>query len=175
MIHNQALKSYSQHQLSVNMQTSSGDKITIELGKENTLNAYSSSNSQGSASKLEYLSSTSFNFSYEGDGLDEQDIKEINKLLEFAQPHLDNFMQELQEENNTTPINKTLSSVLDVFKPIKEQENPDLNNYAKNTITHNLDNLLKNYQATSKMIEESETFLKNLFTQWDSNLNSLYA
>ncbi|MBE0497841.1 MAG: hypothetical protein IBX43_01205, partial [Campylobacterales bacterium] len=77
-----ALNAYSQHALSIDIKTSSGVIIGLTFNNEKSLQY--SEDQKGKS--FAFSSIESFSFSYEGDGIDAQDRKEIEAFLKIAKP-----------------------------------------------------------------------------------------
>lgn len=173
---NSALNAYAQHSLSIDIQTSSGDIIEIDLKNEKSLQ-YSTGDRQTSFS---FSSLESFSFHYEGDGIDAQDRKEIKAFLEMAQPNIDNFIAGLNEGSSLTqPINKLTSNITSLFGPIKEQGNENLLNFVKHGLTDSVDKALAKeidpFKQTEELLSHAQRFLEQMLKQLDKTEELLYV
>jgi len=172
---NTALNAYSQHALSVDIKTSSGDKISFDFNNEKSLQ-YSKSDTQESFS---FSSLESFSFSYKGDGIDAQDQKEIDAFLKIAQPFIDKFVSGLNEDSILKePINKITSNIANIFEPIKEKNDDNLLNLTKNRLVGLFDNAFRDkidpIEQTQSIISDAQRFLDQLFKNLDKADKELY-
>ena len=170
----QSLSAYKSHNLDIYMKTSSGDEINISLSNEKSLNYNNKKTENSSSSDFSFSSSKEFSFDVNSNGIDAQDKKEIEEFMKLAKPFIDNFMKELQDENQTTPLNSFIKDINDTLSPLKEK-NDDIKNYAKNEIVKMFDNSLKEVNDFKSIIKESEKFLRETLKAFDLNFKSLYA
>ena len=172
---NTALSAYSQHSLSIDIKTSSGDILEFDFNNEKSLQ-YSANDKEKSFS---FSSVESFSFSYKGDGIDAQDKKEIEAFLKMAQPNIDNFVAGLNEGSSLTkPINQLASNVTDIFRPIKEKADENLMNFTKNGLVNALDKAMQNeikpLEQSEKIISHAQRFLEQMLKQLDKAEENLY-
>ena len=74
MIENRSLSGTYRHNLDINIQTSSGDKINLSFNNQKSLDMNLSNKDENN--ELGFSSLQSFSFSYDGDGIDEKDKKD---------------------------------------------------------------------------------------------------
>lgn len=173
---NTALNAYTQHSLSIEIQTSSGDKIELDFNNEKSLQ-YSS---KGGEKSFSFSSLESFSFHYEGDGIDAQDAKEIEKFLKIAQPKIDNFVAGLKDGSSLKkPISELASGITNNFQSIKEKNDDNLLNFTKNSIVNSMDKAFKKelnpLEQTEDIISNAQRFLDQIFEQLDKTEQSFYA
>lgn len=169
-----ALNAYRSHELMVEMRTSSGDVITLDLKNEQSLAFEQTKSGNSKSSSFSFSSMQSFNFSVEGNGIDEQDRKEIDALMKFARPHIEKFMKELEKEQQHTPLNKVVREVTDALSPLKEKDAPT-QNFAKNSLVKVFDDTLKTLQQNQNLIDESRKLLDKIFDAFDKAAQRVYA
>jgi len=172
---NTALDAYSQHSLSIDIKTSSGDIIELDFNNEKSLEY--SSNKDGKS--FSFSSLESFSFHYEGNGIDAQDKKEIEAFLKIAQPDISSFVAGLNEGSSLTqPINKLAHNITNLFQPIKEKGDENLLNFAKHGLTKGLDNALSKefnpIEQTENVISHAQRFLEQVLKQLDKTQQDLY-
>ncbi len=173
---NSALNAYSQHALSIDIRTSSGDVIGLDFNNEKSLQY--SENDKGKS--LSFSSMESFSFSYEGDGIDAQDRKEIETFLKMAQPNIDNFVAGLNEGSSLTqPINKLTQNISNLFQPLKEKNDDTLLNFAKNGLVNAMDKAMekeiKPFEQTEKIISHAQRFLEQMLKELDKSEKAFYV
>lgn len=172
---NTALNAYSQHSLSIDIRTSSGDTIALEFNNEKSLQ-YSSNKDQQS---FAFSSTESFSFHYEGNGIDAQDKKEIEAFLKLAQPNIDNFIAGLNEGSSLTqPINQLTHNITSLFQPVKDKGDENLLNFTKNGLVNAVDQALKKeikpIEQTEQIISHAQRFLEQMLKQLDKKDEALY-
>lgn len=173
---NTALSAYSQHSLSIDIKTSSGDLIELDFNNEKSLNY--SSNEEGKS--FSFSSLESFSYSYEGDGIDAQDRKEIDAFLKIAQPNIDRFMEGLNEGSSLKePINKLTSNIANIFSPIKDKADNNLLNLVKEGLTNGVDKALAKeidpFKQTQEVLSHAQRFLEQMMKHLDKAEELLYV
>ena len=171
-----ALSAYSQHSLSIDIKTSSGDVIALDFNNEKFLD-YSENKNQQSFS---FSSMESFSFHYEGNGIDAQDKKEIDAFLKLAQPNIDNFVAGLNDGSSLTkPINQLTQNISQLFKPLKENADNNLLNLSKEGLVKAMDRALVKELApleqTQEIISHAQRFLEQMLKQLDKTEESFYV
>lgn len=171
-----ALNAYSQHNLSIDIRTSSGDVIELDFSNEKSLNYQKGKE----GTSFSFSSMEAFSFSYEGNGIDAQDRKEIEAFLEMAQPNIENFMAGLNEGSSLLqPINKLTSNITSLFNPMKGNANEHAMNFAKEGLTKGVDKALANHfkpqEQTTEILSHAQRFLEQMLKQLDKAEEMLYA
>lgn len=174
MISSSSLDAYRSHELSIAMKTSSGDTLSLNFENEQSLSMSSKTTSNSKEETFSFSSMQAFSFNIDSNGISEQDQKEINAFMKEAQPYIDKFMKELEEQNQTSPINKIAS---DVTKLIGNLKNSDENvkNSAKKGVVDLFDNALKETKAMDKMIEEAQKLMQKIIDGFDKMFEPMYA
>ncbi len=174
MISSSSLDAYRSHELSIAMKTSSGDTLSLNFENEQSLSMSTKTTSNSQEESFSFSSMQAFSFNIESNGISEQDQKEINAFMKEAQPYIDKFMKELEEQNQTSPINKIAS---DVTKLIGNLKNSDENvkNSAKKGVVDLFDNAVKEIKTTEKMIEEAQKLMQKIIDGFDKMFEPMYA
>jgi len=174
-----ALNAYKSHDLNIMMKTSSGDVIKLDFSNEKSLSYANEKNENSSKSVLKFSSMESFKFSIDSNGIDEQDKKEIEKFLEIAKPYIDNFLEELKEDDkNSTPLNKTAQNIVDSLYSLTDKSQ-NTKNYAKNSLVDMFDKAIHLNKTIEKqfdkMFEEAKKLLEKTLQLFDNPNKSVYA
>lgn len=174
MITAASLDAYRSHELNIQMKTSSGDILSLNFQNEQSLSLNQQKSENSKEKSFSFSSLQAFSFTLEGNGISEQDQKEINAFMEKAQPYIDKFMKELEAQNQTSPINKIAS---DVTKLIGNLKNSDENvkNQAKKGVVDLFDNAVQNVKIHEKMIEETQKLMQKIIDGFDKLFEPLYA
>jgi hypothetical protein len=130
---------YRSHELNIQMKTSSGDMLSLNFENEQSLSLNEKTTSNSKEQSFSFSSMQAFSFTLESNGISEQDQKEINAFMEKAKPYIDKFMKELEEENQTSPINKIASDVTKLIGNLKNSDE-NLKNHAKKGVVDLFDN-----------------------------------
>lgn len=174
MISNSSLDAYRSHELSISMKTSSGDMLSLNFENTQSLSLDSRQNGNSKETNFSFSSLQAFNFQLDSNGISEQDQKEIDAFMEKAQPYIDKFMKELEEQNQTSPINKIASDVTKLIGDLKNSDD-SVKNHAKKGVVDLFDNAVKEVKTTEKMIEEAQKLMQKIIDGFDKMFEPLYA
>ncbi|WP_345993580.1 hypothetical protein [Sulfurimonas sp. HSL-1716] len=169
-----ALDAYRSHDLNIMMRTSSGDVIKMDFSNEQNLSMNHKEGQNGTKDSLSFSSMQSFQFSIQGNGLNEQDKKEIQNLMKIAQPYIDKYMKELDSGEQKSPISKIAKQISDIFLPVSTKDQ-DTKNYAKNGIVDMFDKAAKSVKDINKVFDEAQKLLKKTLSDFDKTVKALYA
>ena len=130
------------------------------------------------AEQMKFSSMESFSFSIDSNGIDEQDKKEIEAFMKIAQPYIDNFLKEIDSDNNTSSVSKVAKQVTDVFSSLTSKDT-NTKNYAKNSIVEMFDKSLQETKDMSKefdkLFEEAQKLLEKTLQMFDNKDKLIYA
>jgi hypothetical protein len=172
-----ALDGYRAHDLNIAMKTSSGDVITMDFANRQSLSLSSEQNEKGSKSSLSFSSMQSFAFSIEGNGIDAQDEKEIKEFMKIAQPFIDDFLKELQQDAPQTPVTKLAQKVASIFEPSKQRDE-NAKNHVKSNMVEMFDNSLAkidNSKMMDKIFADAQKLLEKTLQAFDNFNKEIYA
>ena len=155
-----ALDAYRSRDLSISMKTSSGDTINMGFSNQSSLSMNTQQNQNGTKSEFSFSSMQAFSFSFETNGIDEQDKKEIEAFMKVAQPYIDSFLDELKQDTPKSPINKIAKDIADAFAPMK-QKDENTQNFTKSNIAQMFENSLKKLEPPKK--ENKSDLMENIF------------
>ncbi|MGA9045668.1 hypothetical protein [Sulfuricurvum sp.] len=165
---------YRSHELALSMKTSSGDTLSLNFTNEQSLSLNEKTTSDSKEQSFSFASMQAFSFNIDSNGINEQDQKEINAFMKKAQPYIDKFMKEVEDQNQTSPINKIAS---DVTKLIGNLKNSDENvkNHAKKGVVDLFDNAVKNIKSHEKMVDEAQKLMQKIIDGFDKLFEPIYA
>lgn len=165
-----AFDAYRSHDLNISMKTSSGDTIAMDFSNQQSA-SYSQAKTQNSSStSMSFSSMQSFSFSVQSNGIDAQDKKEIAEFMKTAQPFIDGFLEELQEDAPKTPVTKLAHQVASMFNPNSQNEE-NKNNFIKTNIVKMFDNAVNDIKPTQEIIdkifEDTQKLLEKILKEFD--------
>lgn len=174
MITAASLDAYRSHELSIQMKTSSGDALSLNFENTQSLSLSEKTAAGSKEQSFSFSSMQAFSFNIESNGISEQDQKEIDAFMKKAQPYIDKFMKELEEQNQTSPINKVAS---DVTKLIGNLKNSDENvkNSAKKGVVDLFDNAVQNVKSHQEMLDEAQKLMQKIIDGFDKMFEPIYA
>lgn len=172
-----AYNAYRSHDLNIAMRTSSGDIIKMDFANASSLSMSHNQNSSGTKDTMSFASMQSFQFSMETNGIDEQDKKEIDAFMKIAQPFIDNFLKELKDEGQKSPVSKLAHKISSIFEPSKERSEDEKNNVKTNIVSMFDDSLskLKESSRFDDIFKEAKNLLEKTLKEFDEFNKILYA
>lgn len=155
------------HSLDFNFKTSSGDNISLSMYDQKEM-SHSKINNQNS--KIESFSLThafGYKFSYRGNGIDENDKKEIAQALKQLQPELEKFNKKV--ENDTIPSLKELTNKAFEFKNLLPKPK-DLNhfNFIADEVLKAFDKNLEKFNPNEHLLKANKSLFDKLLEQMNS-------
>jgi len=105
------LNAYYEHSLDISMRTSSGDTIDLNFLNQKSLEAQQSTQPGASSQSLTFSSLEQFSFDISTNGLTQQDKQEIKAFIEIATPYINNFLSELSQGSERSPINSIVEQL----------------------------------------------------------------
>jgi pyrroloquinoline quinone (PQQ) biosynthesis protein C len=156
------------------MRTSSGDVISLDFANEQTLSMKQTKSSKESSSSFSFTSMQSFQFEVQSNGIDAQDKKEIKAFMKIAQPFIDNFMEELSSNKQTTPLNQVTKALDEIFSPLKEKDQ-NTRHHAKNEIVKTFDKSASQIDQFENILKESQQLLENVLNAFNKTTQELYV
>lgn len=169
-----SLDAYRSHELNIYMKTSSGDTLSFNFQNEQSLSLNQKKSDNAKEQSFSFSSMQAFSFKIESNGISEQDQKEIDAFMKKAQPYIDKFMKELQDQNQTSPINKVASDVTKMIGNLKHSDE-NVKNHAKKGVVDLFDTAVNNAKSNEKMIDEAQKLLKKVLEGFDKLFEPLYA
>jgi hypothetical protein len=158
----------------MDMKTSSGDTLSLNFENTQQLSLSSQKDDNSKSTAFSFSSMQAFSFKLDSNGISEQDQKEIDNFMKKAQPYIDKFMKELEDQNQTSPINKVAH---DIIKQIGNLKNSDENikNNTKKGIVDMFDNAVKNMKTTEKMVDEAQKLMQKIIDGFNKMFEPIYA
>jgi len=178
-----AMDSYRSHDLNIAMRTSSGDVIKMDFSNQNSSSFSHQQNSNSSRTSMSFSSMQSFSFSVESNGIDTQDQKEIDEFMKIAQPFIDDFLKELDEDAPKTPVTKLAHQIASIFEPNRERNENEINNI-KTNIVKMFDNSIEKFESPErldmqeilkKIFEDAQKLLEKTLKEFDNFNKEIYA
>lgn len=165
---------YRSHELNIQMKTSSGDTLSLNFENEQSLSLNKKTTADTQEQSFSFSSMQAFSFNIESNGISEQDQKEINAFMKKAQPYIDKFMKELEDQNQISPINKIASDVTKLIGNLKNSDD-NVKNHAKKGVVDLFDNAVKETKSMDKMIEETQKLMQKIIDGFDKLFEPIYA
>ncbi|NPA11213.1 MAG: ATP/GTP-binding protein [Epsilonproteobacteria bacterium] len=152
--------SFNSASFSFSFTTSSGDKIDLKMFDSLEMNSETSSNAFATKQEFTLKHQYGYEFSYKGDGLSEQDLKEIKEALNRVKPMLEKFLKEKNSNEKTiTNFTHQIKSFLPSFK------NENSKNALKSMTLDSFDEVLKSIKAQMSELERAKQLFDKLFDE----------
>ena len=168
---------YKAHDLNLYMKTSSGDEISLDFSKYSELSASNEQNDNSTKTSLTLSEMQSFSYSMKSNGITEQDQKEIDEFMAKAQPYINKFLKEFEEETPKSPVALLARKVASMFNPNIDRDANETE-YIKANIVDVVDNGLLEYSSSKnidKLFEESKKLLEMIMLEFDNYDSKQYA
>ena len=184
-----SLDAYRAHDLNISMRTSSGDKIEMDFSNQQSSSLSQQNTDKGTSTSLSFSSMQSFSFNVQSNGISKQDQKEIDEFMKTAQPFIDDFLKELQEDAPKSPVTKLAETIADIFQPSKQRDD-NQKNHAKSSIVDMFDNAMQKLQSSDttekietldmekvmdKIFKDVQKILEKTLKEFDQLNKSFYA
>jgi len=176
-----SLDAYKSHDLNIAMKTSSGDVITMDFANEQAGSLSQTKSANGTNTSASFSSMQSFQFSIDSNGITEQDQKEIDKFMKIAQPFINDFLKELQDDAPKSPVTKLANQIASIFEPSKQRDTNE-KNLVKTNIVKTFDNALENVQpkqdsenSLDKIFKDMQKLLEKTVQEFDQFNKNIYA
>ena len=164
----------SYNNMSFSMKTSSGDEISFSMYDNKSLEFSSQKNGTSSQKSLTLTHEYGYEFLYKGNGIDEQDMKEIEEAMKQIRPQVDEFMKNVKEGDKIAGSSQSISDLSNKIKQMLPDAK-DLNH--KNFINDNMlkmfDELLAQNNANKNLLSATKRLFDILLDE--SNKVSYYA
>ena len=161
--------SLSHHQSNAfdfSMQTSSGDRIRLSSYATEDISLSQVKEDGLESTTLSLRESYGYHFSYEGNGIDSQDKKEIDAALKRIKPLLDFLNPDTKFQHNDKNIT---NKAMDIHALLPKSEESDMTNYLKDSLVTMMDEMLKAFKAN----DETLALARDVFDQLDKQMKGL--
>jgi hypothetical protein len=164
---------YEAKSLAFSIKTSSGDEIDFSTYKESSASISSEEKDGVSTQTAELSISQGYKFHYEGNGLDENDMKEIKKAMKDLKPSIDNFMK---ESGSKDVVGRELEGIASQMKvPLPEPKTNDAKTALKESIVNVFDDVFKAFNNNQKVFDNAKRLLDKMFEKIDGKEKGFYA
>lgn len=148
------------------LKTSSGDKISLSMYDKKSLEFSTASSENSKTTQLSLRHEYGYRFEYSGNGLDENDIKEIDEALKSVDKKFSQFLKSAQDGENFTKMD--LTNIANSIKSaLPEIKNINHKNMISDKILDIFDeNLLKN-RANSNILRLSNELYEKILQSFE--------
>ena len=158
---------YAYNDFSVSLQTSSGDTINFKMYDEKAISIASTQDSTSSTTTFSLTHAYGYSFEYNGDGIDENDKKEIQSAMKVVQPMLDEYLNNVQDSE--TSIADITNTAFDINTYLPKTEDSNTKSYLNDSILKAMDESLSTLQhQNEKILQNAQKLFNALLKQSDS-------
>lgn len=161
------MSNLSMNNLDFNFKTSSGDNISLSMYDNKSMNLKSSKDGNSQLTELTLTHEYGYNFKYEGNGIDQNDIKEINEALSKIKPMMEKFLQNVKDGEKFGNSNYT-NLANEIKNMLPEIKNENHKNMVSDNVLKLFDKLLKQNKADENMLKNANKLFENLLQRFDS-------
>lgn len=155
---------YNYNSFGFSLQTSSGDTINLSLYNERSAEFSQSTDGNERTTTLSLSNAYGYSFSYEGNGIDAKDKKEIDEAMKVIEPMMDEYLKSVEQANSSTA--KLTNTAYDINALLPKSENLDTQNYANDSLLKSLDKILEKTQnQNEKMLQEAQKLFDTILKQ----------
>lgn len=160
------------HNLDLSIKTSSGDTISLNM-YDNKEMQYSDVR-EGNARMQEFSLSHAYGytFSYEGNGIDKQDMQEIREAMKELKPSIKEYMQNVKDDGMPSP-RAIINEALNIRQALPSPKDFNEKQMMGSELLKNFDEALEEFSPNQIVLEASKSLFDRIMEQLDSF--SLYA
>ena len=156
--------------MSFSMKTSSGDEISFSMYDNKNLEFSSQKNGTSSQKSLTLTHEYGYEFAYKGNGIDEQDMKEIEEAMKQIRPQVDEFMKNVKEAGSSQSISELSNKIKQMLPDAKDL---DHKNFINDNMLKMFDELLAKNDANKNLLSATKRLFDTLLDE--SKKVSYYA
>ena len=98
--------------------------------------------------------------------------------MKIAQPFIDSFMEELEEDNPKSPVNQVAKDIASIFEPNKQRD-ANSTNFIKSNIVDMFDNSMQKLELPeikqTNIIEQAQKLLEKTLLEFEEFNKNIYA
>ena len=157
---------YSYNSLDFSLQTSSGDTIDLSMYDERSLDISQEQSGTTSSTSLTLSHAYGYSFHYKGNGIDENDQKEIDAAMKLIQPMMDEYLKNVEASGSSTSQANTTNTAYDINSKLPTIEDLNTQNYANDSILKSLDKILEKAQKQNEqLLQEAQKLFDSILKQ----------
>lgn len=134
---------YSYNSFGFSLQTSSGDVIDLSMYDERSASISHEQTDNTQSTMLSLSHAYGYSFHYEGDGIDENDQKEIDAAMKLVQPQIDAYLSNVQKSSETVTLASTVNTAYDINQTLPEAKDQNMQNYTNNSLLKLIDQMME--------------------------------
>lgn len=153
--------------LDFSFKTSSGDNISLSMYDKKELSTSDTKDGNMSMKEFSLTHAYGYEFHYKGNGIDENDKKEIAKALETLRPKIDEFMENVESSGIPSP-REILNTSMDLKQQLPEAKNDDHKLAMQDSLLKLFDQSIEKYFPNDDILRSAKALFDKLNEQMES-------
>ena len=162
----------SYNNLDLSIKTSSGDTISLAMYDNKEMQYTDVKKNNARIQEFSLSHEYGYAFSYEGNGIDKQDQREIQEALKALQPAIKDYMQNVKNDGMPSP-RAILNKALDMRQELPRPQNFNHKQMMADELLKGFNKELKDFAPNLDVMNASKSLFDRLLEQLDTF--SLYA
>ena len=153
----------SLNSFSFSLSTSSGDHISLSMYDNQEIDISASKDEDSKNFSMSLRHEMGYSFSYSGNGIDKQDLKEIEKAMKVIKPIFQKFLKNIKD-NNIIPNDKEIINWTNIAKKeLPKITDENKLNMLKDKTVSIADDILLLFNRDENIIKGAKKFFDKLF------------
>ena len=153
----------SNNSFAFSFHTSSGDEISLSMYDNKEIEMESSTSKEGAERSLSLRHELGYHFHYEGNGIDANDKKEIEKAMKALRPIYQKFLEGIDKSERMPGYKELVNLSHTMRQTIPEPKTPDILAMTKEKMVDMMDDTLKLFDRNDKLLEATKKLFDRLF------------
>ena len=159
---------YNYNDFNFSMQTSSGDKIDLQLYDEKSSEVSYKQEGNSTNLMLSLTHSYGYNFKYEGNGIDAQDQKEIDRAMKTIKPMLEKYMENVKQSEKDFSMSDITNKAFDINSYLPKTKDLNTKNFLSDKTLKTIDKILEKAEnQNERVLKHAQKLFDSLLKQMD--------
>ena len=148
------------------MQTSSGDTINLSMYDSRVAEISHESTNHSQTTTYSLSHAYGYKFEYKGNGIDENDQKEIAAAMKTIQPMMDEYLKNVQESTQTTTLSSLTNTAYAINTLLPKTNDANTQNYINDSLLKSMDDIMaKVHNQNEEMLQEADKLFQSILKQ----------
>ena len=148
---------------SFSLQTSSGDNISLSIYDNQEVDLSASKDESSKSFSMSLRHEMGYSFSYSGNGIDANDLKEIKKAMKAIKPIFQKFLKNIKDNNLLHDDKEIINWTNIAKKELPKVSDENKLNMLKDKTVSTMDDVLSIFKRDENMIKGAKKFFDKLF------------
>lgn len=157
---------YNYNSFGFSLQTSSGDTIDLSMYDARYAEMSQEKSNTSQSTTLTLAHAYGYSFHYEGNGIDQNDQKEIDAAMKLIQPQLDEYLKNVQESAQNTNLASLTNTAYDVNQKLPVAKNKNTQNFMNDSLLKMIDKIMQKAEnQNEKTLQEAQKLFDSILKQ----------